>query len=128
ELHSLTLAHEADLCDADYVFLSTEMNYGSMSQILKNVKQGTYADPHLSATILLLCEGVEGTEKMTLTGPGIKERLTVSVRPYIKKVIELRDRLDVEYPLGVDLVFTDETGNVMGIPRLCSITEEMTVE
>ncbi|MDD2979736.1 MAG: phosphonate C-P lyase system protein PhnH [Hespellia sp.] len=128
ELHSLTLAHESDLCEADYVFLSSEMNYGSMSQILKNVKQGTYADPHSSATIFLLCECVEGTEEMTLRGPGIKDSLTIFVRPYIKKVIELRDHLHVEYPLGVDLVFADETGNVMGVPRLCKVTEEITVE
>lgn len=124
ELHSLTLAREAGLCDADYIFLSSEMNYGSMEQILKNVKHGTYADPQQSATILLLCHSIGGGEAMTLLGPGIKGRKTIEVRPYIKKVIKLREKLQIEYPLGVDLVFTDEAGELLAIPRLVKIKEE----
>lgn len=121
DLHSLTLCHEADLDEADYIFLSSEMNYGSMEQILKNVKHGTYADPQQSATVFLQCTQLMGNETMTLKGPGIKDSLTVSVYPYIKKVIALRQSLQIEYPLGVDLVFADLAGNIMGIPRLCSL-------
>ena len=40
KLHHLTLCQESDLKEADYVFLSSEMNYGSMTEILKNVKKG----------------------------------------------------------------------------------------
>ena len=74
ELHSLTLCRESELDTADYIFLSSEMNYGSMEQILRNVKHGTYADPQTSATVLLLCTSIEGEEAMTLRGPGIKEK------------------------------------------------------
>ncbi|RHR28059.1 phosphonate C-P lyase system protein PhnH [Clostridium sp. AF19-22AC] len=119
ELHSLTLCHEGSLDEADYVFLSSEMNYGSMEQILKNVKHGTYADPQLSATIFLKCAAIEGTEEMKVQGPGIKDTLRVNVYPYIKKVTALRDSLHIEYPLGIDLVFADTKGNIMGVPRLC---------
>lgn len=118
ELHSLTLCREDDLDKADYVFLSSEMNYGSMEQILKNVKHGTYADPQESATVILLCSQIEGREEMCLTGPGVDGELKVSVYPYIKKVIRILNDLKIEYPLGVDLIFTDGKGNVMGIPRL----------
>ena len=58
---------------------------------------------------------------MTLEGPGIKDRLTVHVCPYIKKVTALRQSMQIEYPLGVDLVFADLTGNMMGVPRLCRL-------
>lgn len=121
ELHSLTLCHEGSLDEADYVFLSSEMNYGSMEQILKHAKHGTYADPQLSATIFLRCASIEGTEEMTLQGPGIRDTLAVNVYPYIKKVTALRNSLRIEYPLGIDLVFADTKGNIMGIPRMCRI-------
>ncbi len=118
ELHSLTLCREADLDQADYVFLSSEMNYGSMEQILKNVKHGTYEDPQESATIFLLCSQISGDEDMCLTGPGIDKECHLKVYPYVRKAIGLLNQLKIEYPLGVDLVFTDQKGNLLGIPRL----------
>lgn len=121
ELHNLTLCRESELGRADYVFLSSELNYGSMEQILKNSKHGTYADPHDSVTILILCHSLDGDEDICLEGPGINKELTRKVYPYIKKVIEIRDSLDIEYPLGVDLIFTDGAGNLMGVPRLVKI-------
>lgn len=121
ELHNLTLCREAELDHADYVFLSSEMNYGSMEQILKNVKCGTYADPQESATIFLLCSETEGEEEMTLRGPGVDGERKMWVYPYIRKVIRLRNALEIEYPLGVDLVFVDGSGNLIGIPRLVKI-------
>lgn len=123
ELHSLTLCQETELDKADYIFLSSELNYGSMEEILKNAKHGSYADPQQSATIILLCQSIDGEEKMTLSGPGIKEKKTISVYGYIKKVIELRNSLKIEYPLGIDLVFADNVGGILGIPRLVKIEE-----
>lgn len=124
ELHSLTLCRESELDQADYVFLSSEMNYGSMEQILKNVKHGTYADPQESATLILLCESIEGEDEMTLTGPGIDGARAVKVYPYIRKVIALYRSLKIEYPLGVDLVFVDGKGQLLGIPRLVKQREQ----
>lgn len=120
-LHNLTLCREGTLEEADYVFLSSEMNYGSMEQVLKNVKRGTYADPQQSATVLQQCVSVEGTSKLVLSGPGIDGTKSVSVCEYVKKVIEIREKLDMEYPLGVDLIFVDEKGSLLGIPRLVKI-------
>lgn len=121
ELHSLTLCREADLNQADYVFLSSEMNYGSLEQILKNVKHGTYEDPQESATIILLCSRISGEENLCLSGPGIDGEYTLNVYPYVKKVIQLRNSLKIEYPLGVDLIFVDLQGNLLGIPRLVKV-------
>lgn len=124
ELRSLTLVQESGLDEADYIFLSSEMNYGSMEEILKNAKHGTYADPQRSATLLVLCKSIKGEDKLTLEGPGVKGSITIKVLPYIRKVMEMRENLDIEYPLGIDLVFTDEMGNLLGIPRLIRIKEE----
>lgn len=124
ELHSLTLCREDELMIADYVFLSSEMNYGSLEQILRNVKHGTYADPQESATVILSCESIQGKESMTLMGPGIKGEKQISVYPYIKKTITLYRNLNIEYPLGVDMVFADKEGNLLGVPRLVKVKEQ----
>lgn len=124
ELHSLTLCREDELKMADYVFLSSEMNYGSLEQIFRNVKHGTYADPQESATVILLCESIQGEESMIMAGPGIKGEKRISVYPYIKKVITLYGRMNIEYPLGVDMVFADKEGNLLGIPRLVKVKEQ----
>ena len=123
ELHNLTLSRPGKLSEADYVFLSSEMNYATLREILKNVKKGSYADPQQSATIVILCQELIGTAQMTLEGPGIDGAYRTQVNQYIKRIIELRQELDIEYPLGIDLVFTDPAGEIMCIPRLCRVTE-----
>lgn len=124
ELHDLTLCREGSLEQADYIFLSSEMNYGSLEEIMRNVKKGTYADPQESATIIILCNQMKGDVPMTLFGPGIKDKLTVKVQQYIKTILSIRQSLEIEYPLGIDLVFATAEGELMGIPRLCRISEE----
>lgn len=59
-LHNLTLCREGALEVADYVFLSSEMNDGSLAAVFDKVKHGTYADPQCSATLLVYCESVAG--------------------------------------------------------------------
>lgn len=124
ELHNLTLCREAELDKADYIFLSSELNYGSLEEVLRNVKHGTYSDPQQSATVILLCESIMGMESLSLCGPGVNGTKTIQVYPYIKKVIALRNQLQIEYPLGVDLIFTDRKGNLLAIPRLTKIAEQ----
>ena len=88
------------------------------------VKHGTYADPQCSATLLVYCESVAGADAMVLSGPGIDGTLTVGVSPYVKKTIALRDAAQMEYPLGVELVFCDAGGAIMAVPRLVKTVAE----
>lgn len=118
ELHDLTMAKEGDLRTADYLFLSSEMNYGSMAEILKNAKKGTYENPQDSATVVILCQELSGKSQMTLTGPGVDKAITLAVNQYLKTIVGLRQQQDTEYPLGVDLIFADPHGDILGIPRL----------
>lgn len=119
ELHDLTLCKEGALEQADYIFLSSQMNYGSMEEIMKNAKKGTYKDPQDSAAILILCDEIRGNINMSLEGPGIKGTKLLGVQQYVKTILEIRQSLRTEYPLGIDLVFVTPKGELMGIPRLC---------
>lgn len=121
ELHDLTLCREGELEQADYIFLSSQMNYGSMEEIMKNAKKGTYKDPQDSATILILCDEIKGNAEMTLKGPGIKGTKLMKVPQYVKTILAIRQSLQTEYPLGIDLVFVSPDGELMAIPRLCKM-------
>lgn len=123
-MHNLTLCREGALEVADYVFLSSEMNDGSLAAVFDKVKHGTYADPQCSANLLVYCESVAGEDAMVLSGPGIDGTLTVGVSPYVKKTIALRDAAQMEYPLGVELVFCDAGGAIMAVPRLVKTVAE----
>ena len=122
-LHDLTLCAPAALEEADYLFLSSEMNYGSIKEIFRNVKRGTYADPQESATLLILCDQITGEQRIELTGPGIKDTLEVPVTLYIKNLIRIRQEIRMEYPLGIELFLVTPQGDLMCVPRLCKMAE-----
>ena len=123
-IHDLTLCREESLENADYIFLSSEMNYASIEEIFKNVKWGTYADPQESATIFIFCNSMEGTEPVVLSGPGVDGVKMIKTNSYIKNILEIRQKLKIEYPLGIDLFLLTEDGKIMGIPRLCKMDEK----
>lgn len=123
ELRDLTMAKDAEFFTADYIFLSSEMNYGSLEQILIGAKKGTYEDPQESATLVILCQKLSGQTDMTMEGPGIDGTLTIKTNQYIKTIIQLRQNQHTEYPLGMDLIFADPDGNILGIPRLVKIVD-----
>lgn len=122
ELHDLTLCREGALEEADYIFLSSQMNYGSLEEIMKNVKKGTYEDPQDSATLFILCDGICGETAMTVK-VGIDGELTLHVQQYVKSILSIRQSLQTEYPLGTDIVFATPEGKLMCMPRLCKISE-----
>lgn len=122
-LQELTLAQGNCLQDADYLFFSTQLNYTSIEELMKHGKHGTYEDPQNSATYFIQCENLEGDQKVCLKGPGVNGEKTVNLSLYVKQVIEIRQRIKLEYPLGIDLYFISKDGDLMGVPRLCSMKE-----
>lgn len=123
-LHSLTLCHEGTLEAADFIFLSSEMNLGSLEQVMTRCKRGTYADPQDSATLLIFAVNIEGETPLALSGPGVDGERVLSASVYVRDVLSLRARLDFEYPLGVDLIFCDSKGTLLAVPRLVKVSEK----
>lgn len=122
-LGDLTLSRPAAYQEADFIFLSSEMNYGSVKEMFLNCRRGTYADPQASAVFLILCEDFAEESGMKLTGPGVKGELILRTRKYIRQLLKLRQDLNMEYPLGIDLLFFSRRGEILGFPRLIKMTE-----
>lgn len=121
ELHSLTLSRETSLEEADFVFLSSELNMGTLEQAFSHAKHGSYADPHTSATVILFTPEIEGETVLTLSGPGIDSERSLFTNAYVKNVVECMNKLAIEYPLGIDLIFCDAKGQLLAVPRLIKV-------
>lgn len=120
-LADLTLAKPLSACEADYLFLSGELNYESIRVLFSGAKKGTLADPHLSAFFLIFCSSFKGETKARVKGPGIDREKKLMLPEYIYRICRLHEEYAPEYPCGTDLVFVTAKGELMAFPRLCRI-------
>lgn len=124
-LNSLTLSKQTTIEKADYIFLSSELNYETIKTIFEKAKKGTLADPHKSSTIIIYCDDFDGDEKISIRSPGIKDVFKGETNKYIKTILEIRRGLPCEYPCGTDLFFINKKGEIFAYPRLAKLDEEV---
>lgn len=115
-----TLSKEVDLEKADFVFVERESD---LQQAMEHAKEGTLADPHKSATLIIKTEN-SNKNIVTIYGAGVDNKLKLQVSDTVVKAINLRDRQKFEYPQGIDMVFVTEDMKLFCIPRLV-LREEM---
>jgi len=84
--------------------------------LLKRLPIGDDRYPDQSATLLILCDSLEGGDAVTLEGPGIETCLTIAPQgPGADFWDAARDNAAL-YPLGVDMVFVAGR-DFIGLPR-----------
>jgi alpha-D-ribose 1-methylphosphonate 5-triphosphate synthase subunit PhnH len=120
EIASLTLAVRGEIESADFVFIGYP---NDIKDAIENVKCGTPADPHKSATVVIR-NGNGSTYPMKLSGPGIDGHTTVQVTRTVKYAVTLRDARNYEYPQGIDMLFVSNNGELFAIPRLTRMEAE----
>jgi len=114
EIASLTLAKRENIESADFVFTNGE---NDLKRIIENVKSGTSADPHKSATIIIMDDS-EAVLELTFSGPGINGSKAVQATRMVETAIVIRDAQHYEYPQGIDLIFVSGKGELFAVPRL----------
>lgn len=109
---AVTGARRAALALADYVFapLATATDVDSLSAL----RIGTLAYPDEAATLFTSARLGSG-QKLRLSGPGIRDSVTIEVDGIDASFWQLRARA-IRYPLGFDLYLVDGD-TVVGIPR-----------
>lgn len=109
--------------EADYLFLQLPLTDACYQQLAK-VKLGDLIDPQKSATLCIACETLFGNQEVTMTGPGILGEKQVLLAEELLPFLGLRKLLNSEYPLGIDLFFCDQAGNLLALPRTTQTKEE----
>ncbi|AQP54199.1 phosphonate C-P lyase system protein PhnH [Vagococcus penaei] len=90
---------------------------------IKQVSIGNLIDPQLSATIVVSVSQLYGDNTYILTGPGIKSQLTLGLTKALSELLVIRQELNQEYPLGIDMLVIDQSGKMLGLPRTTVIQE-----
>jgi len=107
---------------ADYVLFDGAMYHDDFSRL----KPGSLEFPESSATAVLAVAALFGARSagddpgscyLSLSGPGVRDRETLSVRGFDPRYIEARARANRLFPIGVDLLLVDANRRVAGLPR-----------
>ncbi len=119
-VNQLTYGKYTSLEEADFIFIMKDADEDMVGQAFKSAKIGDLIDPHKSATIVVEVEEISGNKELMLTGPGIKKENYMQVKIQGDWLGE-REKKNIEYPLGIDMILLDEESNVMCLPRTTQI-------
>lgn len=112
--------------EAEYIFLRlNKLVHGDAEQLVA-LKVGTLINPQDSATVFGFCSSLINsttTHSYEIQGPGIPDRKLIGFPEECRLLITLRNDLNQEYPLGIDIIFVDNEANIVSIPRTTKIRE-----
>ena len=111
-----TGARPTPLPEADYVF--TAIDSAEKVEALSSLRIGTLAYPDDAATLFATARLGSG-QRLSLTGPGIKDSVTIEIGGIDPGFWQMR-RKAIRYPLGWDLYLVDGK-RLLGIPRSTTI-------
>ncbi|WP_310605030.1 phosphonate C-P lyase system protein PhnH [Anaerosporobacter sp.] len=122
ELREQTMAVFSTIEEADFVLIpKAEMSQEEVDELLNSGKIGTLAEPHKSATYVIVVDSLTEGENILLSGPGIKEKIAISLPSEAVTWLEARNEQEYEFPCGIDLLFCTEAGDFMAIPRTSKV-------
>lgn len=119
-LSAMTFSKAAAIADADYIFLMKDASPKKIKEVFQAAKKGTFENPDHSATIVMETGGLSNEKLLALTGPGIQETATVEIKGS-ESWIKARKQANDEFPLGIDMILTDQNNNLMCLPRTTNI-------
>lgn len=123
-LNQLTYAKATETQAADFILVLRDAGPLGLEKALLAAYPGDLADPHKSATIIVEADALSNERNLVLTGPGIDRESHVKVQT-TGNWVDLRAEKNSEYPLGIDLVFTDAAHNLLCLPRTTQIAKQV---
>ncbi len=123
-INQLTYAKAVEAQYADFILVLNDVMPSDLEVAFKKANPGDLKNPHESATIIIEADTLNNDRNLVLTGPGIDGENYISVQG-VANWVELRAERNSEYPLGIDLIFTDLSDNILGIPRTTQIEKRV---
>ncbi len=115
-INQLTYAEIVNAGDAGFIFILNDATQSAADEAIESAHPGDLMNPHNSATIIMEARAFSGGSSVSLTGPGIDGSISVEM-DYSHQWIDIREQKNLEYPIGVDMIFFDDSGKLMCIPR-----------
>ncbi|MEI4769853.1 phosphonate C-P lyase system protein PhnH [Psychrobacillus sp. FJAT-51614] len=121
KISEYTSSRYAPINEADFVIVLREDTDTAIQRAMQQCKNGTLIDPQLSSTWIIESTPLSDKGPWVLAGPGIEHTSQVQTR-FDQSLWQARNEKTKEYPLGIDLIFTDEYAQVVCIPRTTTIS------
>ena len=108
----------ASINTADYIFL----NGDQAPALIDSAKHGNLSYPEESSTLIIDVNKISispilNAVQLILKGPGIETETVVYIDGINPHLLQAIKELNLEFPLGIDLMLTDKQNNLICIPR-----------
>ncbi|SPF37586.1 Phosphonate C-P lyase system protein PhnH [Candidatus Desulfosporosinus infrequens] len=123
-INQLTYARATETEQADYILILKDARLEDLEKAFRAAYPGDLRDPHKAATIIIETNSVSNDRDLTLTGPGIEKENFIKVT-IADKWLVLRADKNSEFPMGIDLIFTDSLDNILCLPRTIQISKQV---
>lgn len=123
-INQLTYAKVTEVENANYIFVLKDAQPEELERALRLSYPGDLRDPHKAATIIIEADALSNERDLTLTGPGIETESYIKVA-ITDHWVDLRADKNSEYPMGIDLIFTDRDANIVCLPRTTQISKQV---
>lgn len=123
-INQLTYAKATEVENADYILVLKDAKPEDLEMAFIMAYPGDLLDPHKAATIIIEADSVSNDRDLTLTGPGIETERYIDVK-ITGRWVDHRAEKNSEYPLGIDLIFTDRDDNILCLPRTTQIVKQV---
>ena len=120
DIMEITYSNPAEIEKADFVIIKKVD--GSIPW--EKIKPGTLVNPHKGATVIVEIPQIHGDEIIVARGPGIDGQATCHVSPDIARCLIETSKLNIEYPMGYELIFVTPSGEVCAAGRRINISRE----
>ncbi|MGJ9459138.1 phosphonate C-P lyase system protein PhnH [Oceanobacillus sp. CF4.6] len=123
KISEYTLARYAPINEADFVIILQDDTNEEIINAMEQCKTGNLINPQQSSTWIIESSRLSNDGELKLSGPGIKSHAQLET-DFSAALWGVRNKCTKEYPLGIDLIFTDNRGQIVCVPR--TTTVEMT--
>ncbi|APC50016.1 phosphonate C-P lyase system protein PhnH [Virgibacillus halodenitrificans] len=122
KIAAYTLAKHASMEEADYIIVLQDATDASIIEGIAACKKGDLIDPQYSSTwIMESATPLSNQSQLQLAGPGIETKTNLHTN-FTADVWQARTEAVLEYPLGIDVIVTDERHQVACVPRTTQIS------
>ncbi len=104
---------------ADYVLFLTDPG-----DQLAHLCRGELEVPEFGATAVVLVESLASGDRYVVSGPGVPGAREFRMSGISPATLVARDAACAFYPLGIDIVFVDPGGRMVGLPRTTVIERQ----
>jgi len=123
-IKQLTYAKVTDMENADYILVLKDAQPEELERAIRTSYPGDLRDPHKAATVIIEVDALSNERALALSGPGIERESYVKVIT-TERWVDLRADKNSEYPMGIDLIFTDPNDNILCLPRTVQISQQV---